>query len=491
MLNHQRYRVIDRLEAGGMAEVFKGEATSVQGFRKLVAIKRVLPHLAQNQKFMSMFLDEARLGARLNHANIVSVLDIGAGDDTYFIVLEFIDGTNLKKLSDTLRKKNRMMGLKEAIYISIETCRGLGYAHELTDDQGEPLHIVHRDISPPNLLLSRRGEIKVADFGLAKAATQLEKTDPGVVKGKFSYLSPEAASGIEVDARADLFGLGVVLWELLAGRRLFQGNSDYQTVKLVQQAEVPDLVRLHPEVDKSFQSMLSKILAKNREDRFQSARELGDALVGYLFARQLKVTSYDIANLVKDVVVDDRKVSPSQASPIDQLIQEELLRFTSLEEHNEENRQGSKPISPHELGGLTPGSGNLEDPGSWFSHDQEVGDALSRFLVPETPQSSRASKPPVQLAASSGPPQDAGWVEGGRDEYFDFAHGANPGNLAHTLENDEEIVVGDEPVPSDPAPSALPEHVPDGDRKKLRMFIFTAVLSAVTAATVWLLRDYL
>ena len=211
----QRYRIIERLEAGGMAEVFLGEATSVQGFKKRVAIKRVLPHLASHENFIGMFLDEARLGARLSHANIVSVFDIGAADDTYFLVMEFIDGCTLKKIVETSRANKENFPLKAAIYIGMEVCRALSYAHELRDEYGNPLELVHRDVSPPNILISVRGEVKVTDFGLAKARTQLERTDPGVVKGKFSYLSPEAVAGRSVDARADIFALGVCLWEML------------------------------------------------------------------------------------------------------------------------------------------------------------------------------------------------------------------------------------------------------------------------------------
>ncbi|MDH3728994.1 MAG: serine/threonine protein kinase, partial [Myxococcales bacterium] len=184
-MTDQRYRLIEKLEAGGMAEVFLAEATSVQGFKKRVAIKRVLPHLASHTNFIGMFLDEARLGARLSHANIVSVFDIGSADNSYFIVMEFVDGTNLKKIMETLRLKREPFPLKDVIHIAMEACRGLSYAHELRDDEGNPLELVHRDVSPPNILISRRGEVKVTDFGLAKARTQLERTDPGVVKGKF------------------------------------------------------------------------------------------------------------------------------------------------------------------------------------------------------------------------------------------------------------------------------------------------------------------
>ncbi len=380
----QRYRVIKRLEAGGMAEVFIGEAQSVQGFKKKVAIKRVLPHLAQNQNFIGMFLDEARLGARLTHANIVSVTDIGAADGTFFIVMEYVEGANLKKIIETLRQQGRPFPFKEALYLCMEACRGLSFAHELEDDAGKLLNIVHRDVSPPNILISKRGEVKVTDFGLAKASTQLEKTDPGVVKGKFSYLAPEAARGEDVDARADLFAMGIVLWEMLAGRRLFLGETDYQTVQLVQQAQVPSLSRLNPEVDAEFEQVLAKALTREPRERYQSAREMGDALAGYLFSHQLKVTSYDIANLVKTVLAEEKPetstVQAGQQSIIDKLIQEELLRFTSLDDF-----AAAQPIGVGADDGAQPlDAGLFENPAEWFSNDPEVGAALGARQEPST-----------------------------------------------------------------------------------------------------------
>lgn len=365
-----------------MAEVFLGEAQGAQGFKKRVAIKRVLPHLAQNKRFISMFLDEARLGARLNHANIVTVMDIGAADGTYFIVMEFVDGANLKTVVETLRKQGKAVPLKSAVYIVMEACRGLSYAHELVDDDDVPLHIVHRDISPPNIMITKRGEVKVADFGLAKASTQLEKTDPGVVKGKFSYLSPEAATGQDVDARADVFALGIVLWEMVAGRRLFLAESDYQTVKMVAQADVPSLQGVIPEADAAFEAVLGKALARDPNDRYQSARELGDALAGYLFHHQLKVTSYDIANLITSVVADREKSKKKSDEPsiIDRLIQEELLRFTSIDDLSDPMNPGSAPLSPDDVVGAQPidlgNLGNFENPADWFRDDQEVVDAV-------------------------------------------------------------------------------------------------------------------
>jgi len=393
----QRYRVIDRLEAGGMAEVFRGEALSMQGFKKQVAIKRVLPHLAQNKSFIRMFLDEARLGARLNHANIVTVFDIGAADNTYFIVMEFVDGANLKAMLETLRKLGKRPSPKEMLYIAMEICRGLSHAHDLRDDNGNLLNIVHRDISPPNILLTKGGEVKVTDFGLAKATTQLEKTDPGVVKGKFSYLSPEAAMGKEVDARADLFAVGIVIWEALAGRRLFLGESDYETVKKVQRAEVPSLREFTPDIDDALEAFLLKAMARDRDERFSTAREMGDAIADYLFSHKLKVTSYDIGNLVQSVVAQRSKERERKAdtSIIDQLIQEELLAFTSLDEMNDPLDPSSGSLRPQALqkprtsgsnpagGGARPldaGSFNagLENPSEWFQ-DEEFDQPTSFF----------------------------------------------------------------------------------------------------------------
>lgn len=350
----QKYRVIRRLEAGGMAEVYLAEAVSMQGFRKTVAIKRVLPHLAQNEAFIQMFLDEARLCARLDHANIVSVFDISSREDTYFLVMEFVDGANLKKVNESLRKRGERIGLGPATYIAIDALRGLSYAHELADENGTPLKIVHRDISPPNILLTRRGEVKLADFGLAKASTQLQTTDPGVVKGKFSYLSPEAAEGNEVDARADIFSLGIVLWELLAGKRLFLGENDYATVKLVQRANIPRLAPLNREVDEQFEEILLRALAREPKNRYQSARELGDALSGYLYNRQLKVTAFDVATMVQ-LAMSDEPVAETEGSLIDRLIQNELDESASIEESGAQTTGSLRPSSV------------LEDPASWFS----------------------------------------------------------------------------------------------------------------------------
>src|SRR4249920_96864 len=240
----QRYKVLEKVAAGGMAEVYRAESAGLEGFKKIVAIKRVLPHLSEKKQFIGMFLDEARVSAQLSHSNCVQVFDIGVGDNTYFIVMEYVDGADLKGLIEYRKKLGVPFPVEEACLICVRICEGLAYAHELTDNNGESLHIVHRDMSPPNVLITRFGEVKIVDFGLAKANSQLEKSEPGIIKGKFSYLSPEAALGQEVDKRTDIFAVGIMLWELLAGKRLFLGENDFATVKQVQQAVIPPLSQI-------------------------------------------------------------------------------------------------------------------------------------------------------------------------------------------------------------------------------------------------------
>lgn len=329
----QRYRVIEKLASGGMAEVFRAESAGVEGFKKQVAIKRVLPHLSEKKKFISMFLDEARLSAHLSHSNVAQVFDIGVGDSAFFIVMEYVDGADLKAVIETLRAQGREFPLEEACFIALKICEGLAYAHELADSDGRPLHIVHRDVSPPNVLITKHGEVKIVDFGLAKASSQLEKSEPGIIKGKFSYLSPEAAQGQEVDLRTDIFAVGIILWEMLAGRRLFQGETDFGTVKQVQQAKVPPLSELGRRVPPDLETILSRALARDPNQRYQSARELGIALNEFLFRHRNPVGSFAIASLVQSAMRDKRstKAKVAGGSIISKLIEEALFEFTSLQ----------------------------------------------------------------------------------------------------------------------------------------------------------------
>jgi serine/threonine-protein kinase len=271
----QRYRVVERLASGGMAEVFLAESAGIEGFKKQVAIKRVLPNLSEKKRFIAMFLDEARLSANLSHSNVAQVFDIGVGDNAYFIVMEYVDGADLKMVIEYVRKSGKTFPVEAACFVAARICEGLTYAHELTGSDGTELHVVHRDMSPPNVLITKHGEVKIVDFGLAKATSQLEKSEAGIIKGKFSYLSPEAAQGAEVDHRTDIFAVGIILWEMLSGRRLFLGETDFATVKMVQQAEVPPLSQINKSVPIELDRILARALAREPGKRYASARDLG------------------------------------------------------------------------------------------------------------------------------------------------------------------------------------------------------------------------
>jgi serine/threonine-protein kinase len=360
--SQQRYRVIDKIDAGGMAEVFRAERVGIEGFAKQVAIKRVLPHLSEKERFIRLFLDEARLSARLNHSNCVQVFDIGYGEGSYFIVMEWVDGTSLKGLVEHYRRQGQSLPAPIAVHIVLEVAKGLAYAHELKDAEGKDLGIIHRDISPPNVLLSRYGEVKIVDFGLAKANSQLEKSEPGIIKGKFGYLSPEAALGQEIDARTDVFALGIMLWELLAGRRLFLGETDFQTVRLVQQAVIPDIAQINPSVPQELARIIEKSLAKNPEDRIPTAYDFGQQLARVLFEMGVTVTDFDIASLVRNVL--GQKEGPS-TQVIDRLIKESLVEFVSLgrasggapelvQPPNRRQRLGAEPLlATYEMPAIT------------------------------------------------------------------------------------------------------------------------------------------
>ncbi len=412
--SQQRYRVIEKLESGGMAEVFRAESEGLQGFRKQVAIKRVLPHLSSKKKFISMFLDEARLSAQLSHSNCVQVFDIGVGDNAFFIVMEFVDGGNLKSIIEHIKKTGRDFPVEAAVYITLELCKGLAYAHELTDSSGAALHIVHRDMSPPNVLITKHGEIKIVDFGLAKANSQLEKSEPGIIKGKFSYLAPEAAMGQDVDARTDIFALGIMLWELLAGQRLFMGETDFQTVKKVQAAHVPSIMQINKKVPAELERIINHALARDPAQRFQTAREMGLDLTRFMFKFGVPVSTFEIGQLVQGAMKERQRQRPLQPSIIDKLIEEALFEFTSLTDDKGAAAGQSKAPTPSGRQRASAPAAGYVDVGSWI--DEIAGGTRHADLRAAMPPSfmegnlaaledepERAAESPAVMAAKAYP----------------------------------------------------------------------------------------
>ncbi|HYO55779.1 protein kinase domain-containing protein [Archangium sp.] len=290
------YRLIRKLAAGGMAEVFLAKVVGAEGFEKPVAVKRILPSLAQDQEFVELFLREAKLTVCLQHANVVQVFDLGSISGQYYMVMEFVDGENLRAVQRGAAGNQVPLGLREVCFIVQQVTEGLAYAHGRVDAMGRPLNIIHRDVNPSNVMVASSGEVKLADFGIAKAANAQSGTQAGVVKGKTGYLAPEQVRGAEVDQRADLFLIGLMLYELLAGKQLFSGTDYFQTLRNIAQFDVKSLAPV-PGVPPALWSIVTRALAPEPSARFQRARDISDALQNFLFDHRLRVGPQDVAAL--------------------------------------------------------------------------------------------------------------------------------------------------------------------------------------------------
>lgn len=276
MIPFGSYYLVQRLAVGGMAEVFLA-ARRDEPERGLLVVKRILPHLQSKDDFLQMFIDEGELTSRLNHPNLVSVKDHGEADGMHFIAMEHVDGLSLSGIQRT--QGDRALDHALGCWIIAESCEGLAYAHSLKDDDGQPLNVVHRDISPDNILLSRGGEVKLADFGVAKAALQLTKTRPGQIKGKLSYMSPEQGMRLKVDRRSDVFSLGIVLYELTTGKRLFDAASEVEVLRALYQREYTPPEQLVPGYPPWLAAIVNKALKWDPDGRYDDALQLREALL--------------------------------------------------------------------------------------------------------------------------------------------------------------------------------------------------------------------
>lgn len=295
-----KYELIRKLAAGGMAEVFLARSAGPMGFEKFVVVKRILPHLAEEASFVSMFLTEARLAAQLNHPNIVQVFDFGEVNGTYFLVMELIDGVNLRLIGRRAHEANQALPLPVVCRIVSLACEGLAYAHEFHDPTtNEPLELVHRDVSPDNILIARNGSVRVVDFGIAKAANQTSLTRTGTVKGKFAYMPPEQINGLGVDRRADVYALGIVLYELVAGRKPFDTSNEAVIVRAILHEPIVPASTFRPGVPAEIERILATALAKSRDERYVDARAFQQDLEKFIQASGSLVSPQDISQLVK------------------------------------------------------------------------------------------------------------------------------------------------------------------------------------------------
>jgi serine/threonine protein kinase len=277
-----KYIIQRKLAEGGMAEIFLASSFGPEGFEKQVVIKRIRPTFADDPSFVEMFVSEARLVSKLNHANIVQIFDFDRHDDTFYIAMEYVRGKSLAQAHQRARELGVPLAPALAAQMVVEVARGLGFAHRLTD-HGQPLGIVHRDVTPQNVLLSYEGAVKLTDFGIAKAGTRASTV--GMLKGKFAYMSPEQSRGQSVDARTDIFALGITMWELLSGARLFDADSDVAVLNAVQERTVQPPSQLNAAVDAELAGIVMHCLEREKSARFQTAQELERALSKYLATR--------------------------------------------------------------------------------------------------------------------------------------------------------------------------------------------------------------
>lgn len=296
-----KYLLLEKVAAGGMAEIYLAKSAAANGLNKFVAIKRILPQFSNNEDFVSMFKEEAKVCINLNHSNVVSIFDFGIESSQFFLVMDYVEGRNLRQIINELKKSNKSFSIDQALYLVKEAAAGLDHAHRCVDStNGKPLNITHRDMSPQNVMVSFEGEIKVIDFGIAKAETEAEDTKAGTLKGKFSYMSPEQAEGQPIDPRTDVFALGIVLWELLANDRLFTGSNEAAILRKVRDCQVPPIRKINPTVPQELERIVMKALAKDKNVRYQTAANFHRDLNRFLNTQYPDFSPQDFSAFVKD-----------------------------------------------------------------------------------------------------------------------------------------------------------------------------------------------
>jgi serine/threonine protein kinase len=300
-----RYLLLDRINIGGMAEVWRGKVFGAGGFERLVAIKRILPNIAEDEEFISMFQDEAKISVQLTHANICQIYELNRIGPSLYIAMEYVPGKDLRSIFERARKKGEPPPVPLVCYVIGKLCEGLDYAHRKKDQHGRDLNVVHRDISPQNVLISFEGEVKVIDFGIAKAAGKVTKTQAGILKGKFGYMSPEQIRGLPLDRRSDVFAIGVCLYELLTGERLFVGESDFQVLEKVRKAEVLPPSTYNRKIPEALERIVLKGLAKDPAERFQYASELADELQRFLITSDSIFSRKDLMQYMKSTFAEE------------------------------------------------------------------------------------------------------------------------------------------------------------------------------------------
>ncbi len=296
-----RYQLMKKIAVGGMGEVWLARQKGMVGFQKLVVVKRLLPHLTAEQEFVNMFFDEARIAALLNHPNIAQIYDLGEVDGEFYIAMEYVPGENLRTVAQQALDLKGGMPLALKCRVLADAAAALDFAHLARSPSGAPLDLIHRDVSPQNIIVGFSGSVKLIDFGVAKAAGKINRTATGVIKGKYAYMSPEQARGHDLDSRSDIFGLGIVFYEILASQRLFKRDNDTDTLKAIVYGEVPPPSTLARGIPKQVDAIVMKALEKNRDDRYQTAGQMQLAIEDFLVRGRLPATPAHLSAYMREL----------------------------------------------------------------------------------------------------------------------------------------------------------------------------------------------
>ncbi len=337
-----KYLLIDKIAAGGLAELFQSKVTGSQGFEKLIAIKTILPHLAQENELISCFIDEAKLAALLNHQNIVQIYDFGDFEGTYYIAMQYLFGKDLRRVLDKAKEKDISIDLGYCLYIISLICSGLDYAHNLKDLQGTELKLIHRDVTPQNIIITYDGDVKIVDFGIAKAAARSTLTQIGTIKGKVAHMSPEQASGQSIDHRSDIFSTGIILYELVTGEKPFTGET-MEVLAKVRDCKFKLAESIAPNLPEKVYSIIHRSLAKDPDKRYQSCREMQTDLEDCIHELTIWPTSRGLSKIMNSIYENDI------------VAEENVMRKTAT---------------------ITIGKANLTNLGSAVDYDRTVGEII-------------------------------------------------------------------------------------------------------------------
>ncbi|MEZ4475362.1 MAG: serine/threonine-protein kinase [bacterium] len=470
------YYLFERVAVGGMAEVFKGVSYGVEGFERLFAVKRVLPNISEDQEFIEMFIDEAKIAVQLTHANIGQIFELGNADSSYFIAMEFVQGKDLRAIFDTARRRGTHLDIAMCCHVVKEVCEALEYAHNKRNERQLPLDLIHRDVSPQNILVSYDGEVKLIDFGIAKAAGKASKTQAGILKGKFGYMSPEQVRGKTIDRRSDLFSLAVVLYELLTLERCFQGESDFSTLEKVRRVDIRRPAEINRAIPPELEDILLRGLSRDPADRYQSASEFQDALQKFLYQSGSFYARKDLAGYMRGTF--GRELEAEQS------------RMTAFREYARQHIPEAGRPSAHEVEVEVPDEFVPDLPAlSWEQDEVEtsIWDRAPSALTAMPTGNERAPEAPAP-AVSPDPPA--------------FGAAAREGGLRRTAIDDELPVVGPAgkvrptELLAEVAPAAAPAdlRLPPGvvqrpaTQNRLSVFLVITLLAlGGSALAVWLL----